>query len=347
MQLIVNPNIHQKAGTTRERFLEQLSNVQAIRVNRDLWTINLYSTLKLKTSCPTKALFQMIHRGEFTHYRAQSSEFIFGVRVTNALFEFIKSTAYKDFLKQQLTWIAAQIIVDNRTTDFLSDGLRRHHAQEVERIVNTYNSPLGHDWDPEAYNQIFSQECGKLPYDFFRLGAQYDDDIRQKFNILESMTHFCFGIDEVYFTSIDWRNIVERGDNDPLFRSESDFEVWEEWRELFANRSESNVPKIPEVISDTREPGYVYLIHQQGSDLYKIGWSKSPNGTARRLRQLQVGNPNTLYIHASIPVSTEIIERELQRLFEHRNERGEWYRLTEDDLITILDPAWRQTKGIF
>lgn len=345
MQLVVNRNIHKSSDISRKAFLEKLSNVKAIRVNRDLWTINLYSALQTKAACPIKVLFQMIKKNDFTLYRGRSSKFIFGIRITKSLSEFINSTTYNSFLKQHIIWIATQVIDNPRLIDFILEDLGKPHARDVERIVDNYRSAFGNDIDDATYNNIFLQECGKLPYEFFQRSAWCNDSTKEKYNILESVNQFCFGIDEVYFTSIDWRDIVERGDDDPLIRSESDFEIWDEWKEFFSERNNVKIDELNREF-DEDESGYVYIIHQKDSEHFKIGWSKTPNSTFQRVRHLQVGNPCTLYIYASFPASSEIIERKLQGLLDHKKVRGEWYKLSSDDLSRIIDPIWRCSNGI-
>lgn len=77
---------------------------------------------------------------------------------------------------------------------------------------------------------------------------------------------------------------------------------------------------------------FVYAI---GSSigLVKIGKAGNPE---RRLADLQVGSPVRLFIIAvrncGSDAASEQIEREIHRDLEGYNERGEWFRVTLDDL---------------
>lgn len=74
----------------------------------------------------------------------------------------------------------------------------------------------------------------------------------------------------------------------------------------------------------------VYLIHQEDSDLYKIGVSKRVN---KRLKENQTGNGTKLEIIAVFP--TEIpykIENIIHRKWQHKRKEGEWFELDYNDV---------------
>jgi hypothetical protein len=78
--------------------------------------------------------------------------------------------------------------------------------------------------------------------------------------------------------------------------------------------------------------GAVYVI--QGGVLYKIGYTYGP--VRQRLSTLQTGSPIKLSLVCEIraPVA-EKLERALAERFHTRHVRGEWYRLTKQDIYYL------------
>jgi hypothetical protein len=72
-------------------------------------------------------------------------------------------------------------------------------------------------------------------------------------------------------------------------------------------------------------PGYVYLL--QLGDIYKIGMSTKP-----RRRSRQIGAP---LIHKIAVADMEEAEAALHRRFKNKRVRGEWFRLTPEDVTWI------------
>lgn len=79
--------------------------------------------------------------------------------------------------------------------------------------------------------------------------------------------------------------------------------------------------------------GYVYLIHRVGADEYKIGMATDVD---RRLRELQVSNGGKLeVIHAIATDWARELEETMHRHFRKERLRGEWFRLTKNDVYCI------------
>ena len=84
------------------------------------------------------------------------------------------------------------------------------------------------------------------------------------------------------------------------------------------------------------KPGHVYLIQMGDTDLYKIG--KSQSSPLRRLKELQVGNPETLrLIETARTWDFEIMEKDLHQLFLSKRRKGEWFQLTDQDVVFIME----------
>lgn len=76
-----------------------------------------------------------------------------------------------------------------------------------------------------------------------------------------------------------------------------------------------------------------YIIHDKKNNAYKIGMSKNPT---KRLKQLQTGNSNKLYLLASFK-SNQYLEKFLHKLLSFDNIRGEWFELTVEKLEFLID----------
>lgn len=76
--------------------------------------------------------------------------------------------------------------------------------------------------------------------------------------------------------------------------------------------------------------GYVYFMVHGGSDntgagMTKIGWARNP---ARRLKELQVGNPYRLRLEA-VFAGSSLVENRVHRTLAPWRVRGEWFALAE------------------
>lgn len=77
--------------------------------------------------------------------------------------------------------------------------------------------------------------------------------------------------------------------------------------------------------------GFVYLIYDEGKNLYKIGVTKNP--VEKRLKKLQTGNATELTIKNTH--QTNYIYRMENMLHNHFSNKcvlNEWFELTTDDV---------------
>lgn len=82
--------------------------------------------------------------------------------------------------------------------------------------------------------------------------------------------------------------------------------------------------------------GAVYLIGEAGNDgVYKIG--RTSAGPAGRMKQLQTGNPEELYVREAFETKTPVrLEQMLHQRFANSNLMNEWFSLTEDEVGSFL-----------
>lgn len=81
---------------------------------------------------------------------------------------------------------------------------------------------------------------------------------------------------------------------------------------------------------------YVYIITTGDKRLFKIGRTK--NDVAKRLKQLQTGNPDKLHIYFAIPTAdSAALEASLHRKYkEYRILGGEWFKISEAEVKKII-----------
>jgi hypothetical protein len=80
---------------------------------------------------------------------------------------------------------------------------------------------------------------------------------------------------------------------------------------------------------------YVYLFHNEVTNLHKIGFSSHP---MKRFRTIMIKRKQLMSIEHLIPTpDPEQREAELHFMFRDKNIEGEWFDLSEDDLQDIKD----------
>ena len=84
-------------------------------------------------------------------------------------------------------------------------------------------------------------------------------------------------------------------------------------------------------LEQSRFDSFVYLMEDLRNGLFKIGRSKTPG---KRERTLQSEQPS-LILRFSIPAA-ESDETELHRKFASKRSRGEWFSLTETEIISAI-----------
>jgi len=77
-------------------------------------------------------------------------------------------------------------------------------------------------------------------------------------------------------------------------------------------------------------PGYVYLMHATGTDMYKIGLSENP---IKRAEKLNYESPHEIVlVHKILVESMLAIESYFHNLFLDKRIKNEWFRLNEFDV---------------
>ena len=88
--------------------------------------------------------------------------------------------------------------------------------------------------------------------------------------------------------------------------------------------------------------GYIYAIRAEGTPYIKIGSTKG--SPAKRLKNLQTGQPFTLTILAAASLSSDVqqVERSIHRFLHDKKQQGEWFAidpLNESSLAILITEA--------
>jgi len=82
--------------------------------------------------------------------------------------------------------------------------------------------------------------------------------------------------------------------------------------------------------------GHVYLLNAWPTNRYKIGFTK--NSVKKRIKQLQTGNPDEItQIQVYDTINYKKVEKWMQRLHRAKKVEGEWFELTDEDILSFLD----------
>ena len=89
---------------------------------------------------------------------------------------------------------------------------------------------------------------------------------------------------------------------------------------------------------------HVYLIQSLEDGYYKIGVSKHPK---KRVKQLQTGNSSELKLVESFESEyTHLVERALQRRYDHLKKEGEWFDIAISEEVSFLTDCKRIEESI-
>lgn len=90
----------------------------------------------------------------------------------------------------------------------------------------------------------------------------------------------------------------------------------------------------------------VYLIEAQGCERYKIGIT-TQSGLDRRVKALQTGNSDRLVVlKVIISIHASMIEKTMHRNHKSKNNSGEWFSLTIEDIYNFESECNKIIDGI-
>jgi hypothetical protein len=90
-----------------------------------------------------------------------------------------------------------------------------------------------------------------------------------------------------------------------------------------------------------KNEGYIYLICDNLNNKYKIGMTKGDIN--KRMKQLQTGNSNELFIHSYYKTKYPFrLEKILHNKFTNYNTLNEWFELPDSDVINFSNSCKEQ-----
>jgi len=101
--------------------------------------------------------------------------------------------------------------------------------------------------------------------------------------------------------------------------------------------------------------GYIYLIHKEDSDRYKIGVTRKSPKQTKRVKALQTGNDTKLSIVHAFPSEIPFkIETVLHRVWKHKKHipenfkdlEGEWFILSQQDVDRFMHECTKIQNNI-
>jgi hypothetical protein len=98
--------------------------------------------------------------------------------------------------------------------------------------------------------------------------------------------------------------------------------------------SETAINRVPEYIHNNKE-GYIYLVHCENTNYYKIGISNSQY--KNRLSTLQSGCPIKLHmIHVAHSLDYKNIEKKLHSKYRNNAHFGEWFIFEKNEIKNVI-----------
>ena len=108
-----------------------------------------------------------------------------------------------------------------------------------------------------------------------------------------------------------------------------------QWQEGIKTDWWMNLPIYDESEASDWESGSTYIIKENTTNFYKIGYS-SLSGHIR-LSGLQTGNPRELILIANIVTTNpKQLEERIHSLLKEKQVRGEWFKLEIQDIDKLL-----------
>lgn len=372
MTIVINPNLHKYIKKeTREGFLNRVACVEAIRTDTDssgcgglslyIWSQETYEQFR--------NLKQIVSKGDFSGFDGENNYgYTFGIDIPDKLYDWILKNDVDLMYRQVFCWLAALYASDAGSRYIMLEQIYSPVFEEVLVIYKKYfeeyveseeEYSVRHEKEEfltfeeeqiqskilvEAYKEACLGYYGSLPPTIISNPLSLSDPegwkigggIADRFNI--SITRF-------WFTVRDWESIVIKGERDNLQRCESSEYYWERWKHQFSAFEVTNNHHFS-LFNNKQKKGFVYLINQKDTPLYKIGFTTDKD-IEKRKKGLQTGNANLLEIMGYFPCSGVKVEGNLHKIFSSQRLQGEWFELENDEVHNILNEKWRILNNIF
>ena len=344
---VMNIHIHEDAKLSRKEFLQRVACVSAIRTNWNSMGMTWYPCSAQQWSLLAH-LHAAVRSGDFGFVGSVLDYKYFGLFLPRPQYAWLANNDLGVLQRQIIGFLAGIYSRDSDAGDFMGEQLYSPVYDEVRQTASCYFDTetvrdLDEDQFLEYYTTQFRAYTGSAPPVFLhRPECELDNTVSKAWGC-DTRLHFGYG--EFYMFDADWRKIVEKGQSDRLLRAEADEVMWQRWKQTF-ELADSERGHVFEIFATPRNTGFIYLIQQGESDLYKIGWTADTD-VGRRLSALQTASSENLSLVGSFSASSRQTEATLHRLLAGHKERGEWFRLAQEQVNQLLDEHWRCEQQIF
>ena len=358
--LIINPSIHKTTKLSRKQFLDKVSFVKAIRTIENNTYLTIYP-YDYNEYLLIEQFHDLINKGDFSFFQS-SNKHEFGIIVPKALFSWFKNTDLVVIQKQIISWLTSiYVINDCDWRNKMREDLYSIVFEEVLSVFKNYypeniDTITGYSDLKDVCRKACTSYAGSLPsqllcdfyFPFYSPCEKERERLEKEWGLLdqdEKIHNFVFFFDSFYFTKTDWEDIVENDKENSLQRAESSSEIWHKWEQTFSHY-ETRKTHIFSFFSEEQKKGFIYVIRRGDTSEYKIGWT-ADHDINKRCKSLQTGSPEILTVRGHFPTSSQKTEKVIHNIFKKQHISGEWFYLTEDQVVNLLNPYWRQKNNIY
>lgn len=343
-QFICNCQRHKETDLSRQAFIEKLYHVKNLRCRIYTSYLSFYIT-SYKELNTFKHIHHIVNSSDFdVDYLFDRKVFMLGL--PPKIYSWMKNTEYKVIYKHLINWFAAGFVFDKSKSKIIEQQLYEPLFFDAQNVIELYKTKVDNDIEANVdvqkrlYEAMSKNLTGSLPPEFLTDFSTVQHN--EKWGTNSEMN-----IDIVlgYMRDDDWERIVIGSSTDTLDRSESNSLVFEQWKDVFQMYpiTKSN---IQEKITLKNHKDFVYVVQEENSNHFKIGWSTNPEVEKTRLRQMQTGNSTKLVLRGYFEVAGKNTEKVIHGYLSEFNLRGEWFLLNENQVKNILSLEWRLQNNI-
>jgi hypothetical protein len=332
--------VHKGSKLNRENFFSRVSCVKAIRHRLEDFNLTYYPTSIEKWSL-WKGIYHAVNEGNFDGLDVYNPRRTFVLILPRKAYDLFRRVDLGVIQNQIVSYISFLWEMDLSMRHVMTEQI---YSPVLDRAKNLagylFPDGINQNIEIEELKSIFveavKKETGISPFEFILIPGESNNHVKSEWGIGHDF-HLSYAI--CYFNDLDWTLIIDKGEKDDLWRSESLSEPWEMWKHDFQLGDGAPCGEV-KIFEEIPASGIVYLINQCGTGYYKIGWSTAQD-PEKRLSSLQTGNPGELSVVGFFNVSSIKAEKMLHEIFSPKRTSGEWFNLSEEDVTMILDSQWR------
>jgi hypothetical protein len=344
---IPNLFVHLSAGLKKENFLERVASVRAIRRSMRPNKLTWYPATASEW-CLWEGLHNAVNKGDFGNVGLDEC-YPFGLILPRPLHSLLERNDLAIIQRQVIAYLATILFYDPNGEKFISEQVYRpvyEMAQEAKKMLYTDSIDSNLPWDEflPIVDELFMRYIGAATFEFLRFlpHAYRPQEVNSSWWI---DSEFNLGYGGYYFTQKDWETLIVAGKADSLLRCESDKVTWDLWLHAFRT-GKLNKGSEASFFATPPPRGSIYVIRQEGTDHYKIGWTTAADPMAR-LASLQTGSPNKLLLIGYFAAGSQATEWAIHNLLSIHRTSGEWFTLNEENVNRLLNSDWRRGQQIY